>query len=79
VAEFTFKMRPSNAGQLSGFQQLGGLDGFTVVKNVDGYHYVTVRAESFDEAQLRLRDTLAELTPADVTTVVLLYEPDDTV
>jgi hypothetical protein len=63
VNEFLFKLRPTTEGQLKAFHDLDDLDGFAVVENQDGYHHVTVEPGSFDEAQIRLRDTLVELEP----------------
>jgi hypothetical protein len=74
--EFTFKLRPSTEGQLQAFHALDELDGYDVAKNEDGYHHVTVWAPSFDEAQIRLRDMLAELEPPQQGVGVLLKKVD---
>jgi hypothetical protein len=81
VSAFEFKLRPSTPGQERALRALDGLDGFSSGLEPDTYFHVNVEAVSFDDAQLRLRDTLAELEdPVTLTVPVLVQqrsEPED--
>jgi hypothetical protein len=72
MTDFKFTIEPSTDGQLGALEKLGMLEGFVVEKKRDGYHHVTVKAASFDEAQILLRDTLSDLEPPETTVGVLL-------
>jgi hypothetical protein len=72
VSAFEFKLRPSTPDQERAMRALDGLDGFSSRLEPDTYFHVNVEATSFDEAQYRLRDTLAELE--DPVTIPVLVE-----
>ena len=57
---------------------LDDLDGFSSRLEPDTYFHVDVEVGSFEEAQFRLRDTLAELDEGVTLTVpVLVQRPAD--
>ena len=73
VPRHEFKLRPSTPEQEVVLRALDGLRGFSSRLGSDGYFHVEVVAPSFDEAQDRLRDTVADLEdpPTVVVPVVL--------
>ena len=78
MSAFEFKLRPSTPGQDRALRALDGLDGFSSRLEPDTYFHVRVEAASFDDAQFRLRDTLAELEdPVTLTVPVLVEERSD--
>jgi hypothetical protein len=66
-----FTLRPSTPEQERVLRALDGLDGFSSGLRPDDYFHVAVEAASFDEAQYRLRDTLAELEEPAAIPVLL--------
>jgi hypothetical protein len=73
VPSFEFRLRPSTPSQERAIRALDGLDGFSSRVEPDRYFHVNVEADSFDQAQYRLRDTLAELDEG--VTVPVLLQP----
>lgn len=69
-----FKLRPSTPDQERALRALDGLDGFSSRLEPDTYFHVHVEAASFDEAQGKLQNVLAELEEPTTLSVPVLVE-----
>ena len=74
MPSFEFKLRPSTPSQERAMRALDDLDGFSSRLEPDTYFHVDVEVGSFEEAQFRLRDTLAELDEGVTLTVPVLVQ-----
>lgn len=61
LPSYEFKLRPSTAEQERVLGVIDGVAGFSSRLGPDGYFHVVVEAASFDEAQYKVRDAVAEL------------------
>jgi hypothetical protein len=76
VPGFEFKLRPNTPSQEHAMRALDGLEGFSSRLEPDTYFHVDVEASSFNEAQHRLRDTLAELDEGVTIPVLVQRRPE---
>jgi hypothetical protein len=75
LPSFEFKLRPSTPDQERVLRVLDDVDGFSSRLEPDAYFHVDVEAASFDEAQYKLRDAVAELEePASLSVPVVVED-----
>jgi hypothetical protein len=78
LPSYEFKLRPSTPEQERVLRALDDVDGFSCRLAPDTYFHVGVDAASFDEAQYKLRDTVADLEePVRLSVPVVLEDSSE--